>query len=53
MYNFLCQNVLIFPIYIIHKITETFWSRDIINLRDMSTKNYSNSSCTSLSTKLF
>ena len=27
MYNFLCQTVLIFPIFT--KVTETFWSREV------------------------
>ena len=33
MYDFLCQNVLIFPIYILFKKRiETFWSRDVTNI---------------------
>ena len=33
MYNFLCQNVLIFPMYILFtKRIETFWYRDVTNI---------------------
>ena len=32
MYNFMCQNVLIFPMYISFTKTETFWSRDVTNI---------------------
>ena len=33
MYNFLCQTVLVFSIYILFtKRTETFWCRDITNI---------------------
>ena len=33
MYDFLCQNVPIFPMYILFtKITETFWSRDVTDI---------------------
>ena len=30
MYNFLCQTVLIFPIFT--KVTETFWSREVTDI---------------------
>ena len=34
MYNFQCQTVLIFPIYILFiKIIEAFWSRDVTSTR--------------------
>ena len=33
MHNFLCQNVLIFPMYIlITKGIETFWSREVTKI---------------------
>ena len=33
MYNFLCQTVLIFTVYILFtKIIETFWSRDVADI---------------------
>ena len=38
MYNFLCQNVLVFSIYILFKNRiETFWSRDIRSIRGIRT----------------
>ena len=33
MYNLLCQNVLVFPIYILFtKIIETFFSREVTDI---------------------
>ena len=33
MYNFLCQNVLIFPVHILFtKEIKIFWSRDVTNI---------------------
>ena len=33
MYNFLCQNVLTLPMYILFtKRIEAFWSRDVTNI---------------------
>ena len=38
MYNFMCQNVLIFPIHILFtKEIEIFWNRDVISIWDIST----------------
>ena len=38
MYNFLCQNVLMFPTHILFtKRTETFWRKDVTSMWDIST----------------
>ena len=37
-YNFLCQTVLIFPIYLVFtKRIKIFWSRDITSIRGIKT----------------
>ena len=37
VYNFLSQNMLIFPRYILFtKTIETFWSRDVTSIRGIS-----------------